>query len=110
MAGNADQDHSKSPSSDGPKIRIVSPPQSVPVYLCVIRFAKNSKGQLEGGVANCPQIQLSGDSERSILQQGVTLFKSYIQAELAAGRQPALLDPLPDCPAEMHERFIPVHL
>ena len=74
-----------------PEVKIVSPPESVPVYNCIVYLKNREDGVSVGEIVNLdPSKEITtrfeGPSERDILRQAVASFKSTL-AEFAGQNQ-----------------------
>lgn len=90
------------------RVRIVSPAEAVPVYNCVV-YVRKVGSSFEAKIANLSDVSLSGDSEREILQNAVTKFKSIIADCVANGDSVPIIDP-PKPAEDETVRYVAVHL
>ncbi|MCA9215819.1 MAG: hypothetical protein KDB27_22290 [Planctomycetales bacterium] len=91
-----------------PKVRIVSPPESVPVFNCVLHIRRDGSGFV-GVIANLPNMTVGGTSERDVMQKAVTAFKSVAAEHVAAGNDIPFVEP-PHAAEGETVRYVPVHL
>ncbi len=99
------------PDHHDPTVRMLGPPEVIPVFNCQVIVTPGAGGALyRGRSANYAGIEASGDSERAVLQQMVKLFKSVAKAKLAAGEKLDEIDPAEKPNAGEQLRWIAVHL
>lgn len=101
------EDASKEPEN---RIKVVSEPEAIPVYNCSVIISRLDNGQIHGQVANLDGIEVSAVTEREILQQIVTQFKTTIGKYVEAGQEIPWLDPPRAAAPDQVEKLIPVHL
>ena len=91
-----------------PRVKVVSAPESVPVYNCVIYVERTEKG-VQGTIANLADTVVTAPTERDVLQKAVTEFKQLIKKHHDDGSDVPVIDP-----AEPGQgvivRYVPVHL
>lgn len=99
------------PEQHIPSVRMVNPPEPVPVFSCQVIVTPGAVGApWRGRCANYTGIAVSGASERAVLQQIVKEFKTVAAAKLALHEELEPITP-PDQPAAGEQlRFIAVHL
>jgi hypothetical protein len=82
---------------------------SVPTFACIVYVAKTADG-VRARVANLPDLQFTGRTEREVLGRIIPAFKQQVGQWLTAGEEiPWLEPPLPIADDEQ-KRFVPVHL
>src|SRR5688500_19026143 len=93
------------------RVRYVSPPESVPVFNCLVLVApRNSAGVVVVRAANLAGLCAEAPSEREALQKLVPAFKATLAEYHASGEPIPWLDP-PQTPATgEQQRWIAVHL
>lgn len=93
------------------RVRHVSPPESVPVFNCLVLVApRNEAGLVVARAANLAGFSAEGKSEREALQKFVPAFKTALAAFVAKGEPIPWLDP-PEAPRPgEQQRWIAVHL
>lgn len=99
------------PDHHDPKVRMLHPPQPIPVFSCQVIVTPSAAGALwRGRCANYADIEVTGDSERAVLQQFVKEFKAIAAAKLAQEETPTPVTP-PEQPKPGEQlRWIAVHL
>lgn len=91
-----------------PRVRVVSAPESVPVYNCVIYVERTENG-VQGTIANLADTVVSAATERDVLQKAVTEFKQLLKKHHAEGSEVPIIDPAE--PGQgVTVRYVPVHL
>ena len=98
------------PESQDPRINVVGPAESIPVYNCPIIISRLDNGQLHGQVASLDGIESQATTEREVLEQIVSQFKKAIGRYLQAGVEIPWVDPARAPVSGQVERHIPVHL
>ena len=91
-----------------PEVKIVKPPESVPVFNCRV-FVRNDGG-CRARVANLAGIEVTAASEREAIQGIVRQFKQLMAKYAAEKQSPPWLDPELTIEDGEQERLIPVHL
>lgn len=92
-------------------MRHVSPPESVPVFNCLVHVApRNGAGLVVARAANLAGLSAEGKTEREALQKLVPAFKSALAAFVERGEAIPWLNP-PESPQPgEQQRWIAVHL
>jgi hypothetical protein len=93
------------------RVRHVSPPESVPVFNCLVLVApRNAASMIVARAANLAGLSAEAPTEREALQKLVAAFKAMLAEHQASGQQIPWLDP-PQAPApDEQQRWIAVHL
>jgi hypothetical protein len=99
------------PDQHDPKVRMIHAPEPIPVFGCQVIVTPAGSGALwRGRCANYAGIEVTGDSERAVLQQFVKTFKAFAAAKLERQEEmPTRSPPEPPNPGEQ-VRWIAVHL
>ena len=93
---------------DLPRVRIVSAPETVPVYNCIVYLQKRG-AQVHARVANLQDLECNANSEREALQQIVAEFKRILKECHAENASLPIVDPPPP-EKDVTVRYVPVHL
>ena len=99
------------PDQHNPAVRMLSPPESIPVFGCQVIVTPAAAGApCRGRCANYAGIEVTGDSERAVLQKFVKAFKGVASAKLEKQEELETIAP-PDQPNPGEQlRWIAVHL
>jgi hypothetical protein len=93
------------------RVRHVSPPESVPVFNCLVLVApRNAAGNIVARAANLADISSEAPTEREALQKLVPAFKARLAEFHASGEPIPWLDPPHPPAAGEQQRWIAVHL
>ena len=82
---------------------------SVPTFACIVYVAKTADG-MRARVANLPDLEFTGNTEREILGRIVPAFKQRVSEWLTAGEEIPWIEPPSPIAADEQKRFVPVHL
>lgn len=99
------------PEQHNPAVRMIQPPQPIPVFGCQVIVTPASAGApWRGRCANYDGVEVTGASERAVLQEFVKAFKAHASAKLE--KQEKLEQRTqPDRPLSGEQlRWIAVHL
>lgn len=91
-----------------PRVRVVTPAESVPVYNCILYVRRNGK-KTEARIANLSDSSFTAESEREVLQQAVKEFKRVLTEHSEKNEPVPLVDPPPPATDET-VRYVAVHL
>lgn len=99
------------PDQHDPRVRMLHPPQPIPVFSCQVLVTPGVEGApWRGRAANYAGVEVTGDSERVVLQQFVKQFKAFASAKLERGEPVEEIKP-PEAPQPGElVRWIAVHL
>lgn len=99
------------PEQHDPTVRMIQPPQPIPVFNCQVIVTPATAGTpCRGRSANYLGIEATGESERAVLQQIVKTFKAKASEAMARGQEVQAIDPPESPKAGEVLRWIAVHL
>ena len=82
---------------------------NVPTFACIVYVSKCAEGT-RARVANLPDLNSVGASERDALSQIIPAFKKRVGELLTAGEEIPWIDPPSPMEQGEQKRFVPVHL
>jgi hypothetical protein len=82
---------------------------NVPTFACIVYVAQTADG-IRARVANLPDLQCTGNTEREVLGRIIPAFKQRIAQCLTAGEEIPWIEPPLPIGDDEQKRFVPVHL